>query len=177
MKKIIPLIILAILTYSCNSNPSLQEYMVEKENSEDFISASIPTNILFQNLEGISDEKSESLRKIEKINILALTSKKDSTKLETERSELRSILNNDTYESLINFKGGEREARFAFSGSEDKIDELIFFGYDSNMGLILLRMRGNEVNVNDIYKIAQSADQFNMSALPGQFGDLLGDLE
>jgi hypothetical protein len=177
MKKILQILILAIAVVACNSEPSLQEYMVEKENSEDFISVSIPTNILFQNLDSLPDENTESLRKIEKINVLALTKKRDSANLESERNQLRSILNTKKYESLINFKAGDKEARFAYSGSEDKIEDLIFFGFDSSMGLILLRMRGNEVSANDLYKIAQSAEQFNMSAITGQFGDLLGDLE
>jgi len=177
MKKVFQILCLVALLAACNSEPSLQEYMVEKENSEDFISASIPTNILFQNLDSLPDENSESLRKIEKINVLALTKKRDSANLESERNQLRSILNDEKYESLINFKAGDKEARFAYSGSEDKIEDLIFFGYDSKMGLILLRMRGNEVSANDLYKIVQSAEQFNMNAITGQFGDLLGDLE
>lgn len=177
MRKIFLIAFTGITLVACNTEPSLQEYLVEKENSTDFISASIPTNILFQNLDNLSSEEKSSLQKIEKINLLALTKAKGETILEEERLELRNILNQSGYESLINFNGGDREARFVFAGSEQKIDELIFFGFDSEMGLLLLRMRGSDVDVNDIYQITQSAQQFDMNSLPNGLGDLIGDLE
>lgn len=174
MKKLLSALVVSILLVSCNSEQSLQEYLVERDNSSDFISASIPTNLIFQNMDSLSSEEKESLQKIEKINLLALTKKKGSAILEEEREALRSILAQTEFESLINFNGGDREAKFVYSGTEDKIDELVFFGFDAERGLLLLRMRGNDVNANDIYQITQSAKQFDMNGLPGGLEDLVG---
>lgn len=176
MKKIILIALIGISLVACNTEPSLQEYLVEKENSAEFISASLPTNLLFQNLDSLSPEESSSLRKIEKINLLALTNKKGKTMLEEERLKLKSVLDQPAYESLLDFSSSGREAQLLFVGSDEHIDELIFFGYDSEMGMLLLRMRGSEVNANDIYQITQTAQRMDMNALSGDFGDLLGDL-
>ncbi|SDG57054.1 protein of unknown function [Psychroflexus sediminis] len=168
--------LLGISLLACNTKPSLQEYLVKKENSTAFITASLPTSLLFQNLDSLSSKEQTSLQKIEKINLLALTKSKGEPILEKERSELRTILDQPDYESIINFSSGGREARLVFLGTEEQIDELIFFGYDAEMGLLLLRMRGSDVNVNDIVQISQSAQRLDMNSLPGGFGDLLGDL-
>ncbi|MBZ9650834.1 DUF4252 domain-containing protein [Psychroflexus montanilacus] len=175
MYKIIFLLVGVISLISCNNQQSLQEYLVEKENSTEFITASVPTSLLFQNLDSLSSKEKSSLQKIEKINLLALTKKKGGEILEKERKAIRQILANSNYESLINFNGGAREARFVFSGTESKIDELIFFGFDEEMGLIVLRMRGSSVDVNDIYQISQSAQQMDMSTISEGFGDLMGE--
>ena len=162
---------------ACDSKKSLQEYLVEKENSTEFISASLPTSLLFQNLDTLSSKQNQSLRKIEKINLLALTESKGKALLEKERTELKSVLNQPSYESLLNFNSGGKEAKLLFVGSENEIDELIFFGYDSEMGMLLLRMRGNDVNADDIYQITQSAQQMDVNMLSGVFGDLVGEME
>lgn len=176
MKKFLYTVFAVTTLIACNSKPSLQEYLVEKENSDEFISASIPTSILFQNLDSLSSDEKKSLQKIEKINLLALTKKKGKSILEEERIKLKSVIDQPDYESLVNFSSGNREARLLFVGSDGKIDELIFFGYDSDIGLLLLRMRGSDVDANDIYQISQSAQRLNMDSLPGGFGELIGDL-
>lgn len=177
MKKIYVLPLLLCLLIACNHKPSLQEYFVEKENSSDFISASLPTSIIFQNLDSLSSKEQVSLRKIEKINLLALTKSKGQAILEEERNSLKAILSDQKYEPLLNFSGGTREAHFHYVGTESKVDELIFFGYDSEMGLMLLRMRGNEIDANDIYKITQTAQHMDYKSLSGTFGNVLEDVK
>ncbi|MFD0931023.1 DUF4252 domain-containing protein [Psychroflexus salinarum] len=177
MKKIFLIALIGITLVACNSKPSLQEYLVEKENSTEFISASLPTNILFQNLDSLSSKEKSSLQKIEKINLLALTKSKGAPILVRERANIKTILNQSNYEPLLNFSSGGREARLLYAGNDSEIDELIFFGFDSEMGLLLLRMRGNDVEASDIYQITQSAQKLNMNALPGGFGNLIGNLE
>lgn len=177
MKNLLYLLSCILIFGACNDKKSLQEYLVEKENSKQFISASIPAGNLFKNLDSLSNEQSKSLKKIEKINLLALSKPKDSILLEKERVDLKMILSQPDYEPLISFSSGSREAKLLYEGTENEINELIFFGYDSELGLLLLRMRGNDVNASDIYQISQSAQSFNMNALPQGFGNVFGNLE
>jgi hypothetical protein len=177
MKKLICLLSCIFIVGACNDKKSLQEYFVEKENSAQFISASLPTGTLFQNLDSLSAEQNNSLKKIEKINLLALSKNKDSVLLQKERRDLKLILNQPDYEPLISFSSGNREAKLLYVGTENEIDELIFFGFDSELGLLLLRMRGNDVNASDIYQISQSAQSLNINALPQDFGNIFENLE
>jgi plasmid maintenance system killer protein len=174
MKKFLSLILAGIFLTACNSEPSLQRYMVDRENSSEFISASLSTDLLLQNLTNLNSEEKDSFGKIQKINVLALRSSEDPSHLEKERKELKSILTNNDYESLFNFNNGDDEARLLLLGTEDHIKELVFFGFDSKKGMLLLRMRGNDVNANDIYQITQSAQKLNMGSLPNGLEELIG---
>lgn len=176
MKNLISIVCISVLLMSCNSEPSLQHYLVDKENSSEFISASLPTNMLLKNLDNLNSEEKTSFEKIKKINVLALPKSKSEAILEEERNELKTILNNPMYESLLNYSSGDKEARLMFLGTEDKIDELIFFGYDSDIGMLLLRMRGDDVNANDIYQITQSAQKYDINSLPNELEDFMGSL-
>lgn len=175
-KSIFIVFFLVTLIASCDSKKSLQEYLVEKENSSKFISASLPASLLFQNLDSLSPKQEKSLNKIEKINLLALTKNKGESILEMEHANLNSILNQPDYESLLNFKGGGKEAKLLYVGTESEIDELIFFGFDAKLGLMLLRMRGDEIEASDIYQITQSAQRMDVNIITSGFGDLIGKL-
>jgi hypothetical protein len=174
MKSFIIGIVALSTLLACNSNPSLQKYLVEKESNPEFISASLSMDLLIQNLDSLSLDEKESIQKIEKINVLALLKDKGESKLEAERTTLRSILNQTEYKSLINFNGADREAKFLYSGNEEDIKEIVFFGYDVKMGMLLLRMRGSNIKPNDIFKITQMGDQLNLGAISG-FEGLMED--
>jgi len=164
MKSFIMGVVILSTLLACNSKPSLQKYLVEKESSPEFVSASLSMDLLIQNLDSLSLEERESVQKIEKINVLALLKEKGGSTLEVERTTLRSILNQTEYESLINFNGADREAKFLYSANKENIQEIIFFGYDAKMGMLLLRMRGSNIEPNDILKISQMGNQLNLES-------------
>jgi hypothetical protein len=172
MKSFIMGVVILSTLLACNSKPSLQKYLVEKESSSEFVSASLSMDLLIQNLDSLSLEEKESVQKIEKINVLAFLKEKGESTLEVERTLLRSILNQTEYKSLINFNGADREAKFLYSGYKEDIKEIIFFGYDVKVGMLLLRMRGSDIEPNDIFKISQMGDQLNLGAI-SSFGDLI----
>ena len=170
MKSILILLGIVLSLISCDSKPSLQKYLVDKEDKKEFITASLSGNLIFQNLDSLSVQGKSSLDKIEKINVLALTKSKGDSIMESERTMLSSILQTGNYKALMNVNSAGRQVNFVFSGEEDAIDELIFFGYDSDMGMLLLRMRGDQIGANDLFeytKIAQNMDAENISDLSG----------
>jgi hypothetical protein len=126
--------------------------------------------LIFQKLDSLSLAGKSSLDKIEKINVLALTKSNGDSIMESERSMINSILQGNHYNSLINVNSAGTQVNFMFSGEEDAIDELIFFGYDTDMGMLLLRMRGDQIGANDLMeytKIAQNMDSESISSLSG----------
>jgi hypothetical protein len=65
MKSFIIGIVALSTLLACNSNPSLQKYLVEKESNPEFISASLSMDLLIQNLDSLSLDEKESIQKIE----------------------------------------------------------------------------------------------------------------
>lgn len=170
MKSLLIIFGLAFSFISCDTEPSLQQYLVDKEDRKEFITASLSGNLIFQKLDSLSVQGKSSLDKIEKINVLALTKSNGDSIMEYERSTINSILQDDHYNSLMNVNSAGSQINFMFSGEEDAIDELIFFGYDSDMGMLLLRMRGDQIGVNDLMeytKIAQNMDSEAISSFSG----------
>lgn len=173
MVKCLTLLGFVVLFLSCKDEVSLQNYLVEKENNSDFISASLPSSLIFQNLDSLSTELNASLQKIKKINLLALTKTKAGGLLSDENRQLNKILANSDYENLMNFKADGRAAKLLYEGDDKQIDELIFYGFDAEMGLLFLRMHGEDLKATDLYNISQSAQQLDLNTLVPGFDTIL----
>jgi len=83
--------------------------MVDRESSPNFISASLSTNLLLQNLDELTSEETISFEKINKVNVLAYMKSDSLSELENERNTLKSILVHNDFESLFEFNNGERK--------------------------------------------------------------------
>lgn len=176
MKSLTALLLLSFVFLSCSTEPSLQRYMVDRESSPNFISASLSTNLLLQNLDELTSEETISFEKINKVNVLAYMKSDSLSELENERNTLKSILVHSDFESLFEFNNGEREAHLMFVGAQDHIRELVFYGYDFSKGMLLLRLDAKDLKADDLYRITQSTQKLYMTDLSNNFSDFLGKL-
>lgn len=174
MKNILSFLVFVVLLSSCNSEPSLQKYLVDKDSNKHFITASVSSDLLMPNFDQLEDEEQKVIKKIHKINMLALKSNVDEVDYESEKSQVLEILKNSEYKSLIEFNGQARLARFLYSGTEEKIEEIIFFGSDDETGMLLMRMLGKELNPNDLIKVMEMADKMNLDEFKS-FGKMVGE--
>ena len=171
------LVVLGVMfiVMSCQQEMSLQSYLVEKENDSSFISASLSSNLIFQNLDTLSTELNTSLRKIKKVNLLALSKNKGGDNLANENDQLNAVLSNSEYDILMQFNSSDRIAKLLYGGEDSNINDLILYGFDDQKGLLLLIMHGEDMNATDLYNISQSAQQLNFDALPSGFETILGE--
>ncbi|WP_127845686.1 DUF4252 domain-containing protein [Psychroflexus aestuariivivens] len=174
MKTIFSLLVSVILLSSCSSEPSLQKYLVDKDSNRHFITASVSSDLLVPNFEKLKVEEQESIKKIRKINMLALKSNVEEVDFEGEKTKVLEILKKSEYKSLIEFNGQDLQAQFLYSGSEEKIEEMIFFGADDNTGMLLVRMLGEKLNPNDLVKLMEMADEMELEEFES-FGQMLGE--
>lgn len=174
MKKFLLLPLLALMM-SCNSEPSLQKYMVKNSESGNFIAIDFGSDILkFSQNELNSDEK-EALRAFKKINILTFKKNADNEALYTkEKTEVQDILKSSTkYEKLLSFGKGSEGVSVYCLGKEDTFDEFVIFGNQKETGFAIVRILGKKMtpnhimNMMSVLKKVDSVDNEQLRSLEG----------
>lgn len=158
-----------VLALTSCSNPSLQKYMVEKQDDSNFLKVDIAGSLL-QNTSNMEDGQKESLKTIRKINVLAYPlQENDTVNFEKEKAELSNILQSDAYKTLIYLNSSNRKASLKYTGEEDAIDELILYGSDDSQGFAVLRITGDKMRPADMYQLMKSiqSGDIDISQFPG----------
>jgi len=159
--KLSVLLVLAVFTVtSCSSDKkSLQEYYVDNQENNDFVLVDVPASLISGSSAFLTKEQNEVLETIRKINIMAYPIK-DATSInyQGEKTKLMGILAGDDYEELMKANSDEGSIRLYFKGEEEAIDEVIFFGAEDSKGFILARLLGDDMNISNMVKLAQSME-------------------
>jgi Domain of unknown function (DUF4252) len=152
----------SLLLLSCNSEPSLQKYFVEKSEDKDFVALDVSPSIINVDKAKLTPEQKTALASFDKMNILAFKlDGKNQAEYETESQKLTQILKGEDYQELIKVGSGKDGASISFVGDEDNIDEFILFGKRKDNGFAVVRILGNDMNPNNIMNmisILQSAN-------------------
>ncbi len=159
--KLSVLLVLSVFTVtSCSSDKkSLQEYYVDNQENNDFVLVDVPASLISGSSAFLTKEQNEVLETIRKINIMAYPIK-DATSInyQGEKTKLMGILAGDDYEELMKANSDEGSIRLYFKGEEEAIDEVIFFGAEDSKGFILARLLGDDMNISNMVKLAQSME-------------------
>ena len=178
--KTIALIFVALFTLaSCSDGQSLQEYYVANQENGDFILVDVPTSLISEDTKALDEEQKRVLKTIRKINIMAYPLKDSTTAaFQGEKTKLMGILEGDNYEQLMRGSSDMGNMRLYFKGEEEAIDEVIFFGSEDSRGFVLARLLGDDMNINDMMKLAQSmeAGDIDVSQFEGVM-DVFGDVQ
>lgn len=174
MKKITTLFVLfvgAILFTSCNKEQTLQEYLVESQGKNSFITFDVPVNFFQPKSDEVSKEVMETIKSIHKVNVVGLPYKNNEEAYEAEKTKIKEILSSDTYKSLMSMKLQGVNVKLYYTGTEDAIDEVIAFGYSKEMGVGVARILGEDMNPSLIIKMINEV-KFDGSGMNfGQFSN------
>ena len=152
MKRILSLIIIAsTLLSSCNDEPSLQKYFVEKTENKNFIALDLSPNMLNVDSLKLTVDENNALKSFEKVNILAFKlNDKNKGEFETERSKVKEILQEEKYQQLMKFGSGKDGASVSFVGDTEHIDEFVFYANKKENGFAVVRVIGKDMNPTGI---------------------------
>lgn len=157
---------------SCDSAPSLQKYYVDSKENSEFMSVDLPASILQLKDTEVSDDVKNTLETIKKINFLALQLTEDNKNLvSSERQKVKTILKNPKYKQLMRMNMGGGNVSVNYLGEENAIDEVVIFGADSEKGLALVRVIGENMDPSEILKLISKIQLDNDS---GQLKELEG---
>jgi hypothetical protein len=136
---------------SCKSEPTLQKYFVENTENKDFIALDISSNILNVDQAKLTVDQKEALHSFEKMNVLAFKlNDKNKAQFEEERAKVNLILKDTMYQQLMKFGSGKQGASVSYVGTDDHINEFVFFANKNDAGFAVIRVLGKDMNPTNI---------------------------
>ena len=163
MRPIYSFILLSLFLVSCNSEPSLQKYFVEHLEDKNFIAMDVSSSILNIDASKLTVEQSQAMQSFDKMNILAFKlNDKNKAQFETERAKVSAILKDEKYQQLMKFGSGKEGASVSFVGTDEHIDEFVFFANRNENGFAVVRVLGKDMNPTHIMNMMSVLQQSNI---------------
>ena len=159
------LIIFTSLFYfsSCTHKVTLQSYFVDHQEAPAFMSFDIPTSLLNAEKITISEDQSDAIGSIDKLNTIVYSLADGSPEeFESELINVKTIFKTAHYKDLMrmgNSSGGKVKIMYIEKGAE--INEIIVFGYSAEMGFAIVRVLGDNMELSKILKLGDVIDQFD----------------
>ncbi|WP_298138742.1 DUF4252 domain-containing protein [Flavobacterium sp.] len=163
--KSIYLVLIAVcsLFVSCNSEPTLQKFFVENQEKKDFIALDISPTILNIDKASLTGEQKKALESFDKMNVIAFKANdKNKAEYEVEKAKLNTILKDEKYQELIKVGSGSQGASVSFVGTEDNIEEFIFYANKKENGFAVVRVLGDKMNPNDVMNMMSVLQKANL---------------
>ena len=168
-------LVVGTLFVSCGKIPSLQSYYVEKMDDASFFIVNLPLQLdsLFAN--NLTPKEQSALESIDKLNLLFYRSKEgQEEKYKNELSEVTTILAQDKYQHLMNFKAFDKtQGSIMFEGSSDQIEEGIVFVNSTKMGFGVLRIIGSDMEPAVIMTLVKKINPDKMKKQLGSTAEIL----
>ena len=154
-------IFLAATLVSCNEEPTLQSYFVDKQEDNRFVKFDVPSSLITEDSDLLNAEQKEVMQSVRKLNIMAYPIKDgDSLKTEyqQEKQNVIDILAREQYQTLISFGSPTQGASLKFVGETDAIDELVIFASDEERGFAIFRLTGNDMDPEKFVNMMRSIE-------------------
>ena len=163
MKKIfssVYLLLPVLLFITCDKQPSLQSYFVEKLEDPSFLIVNIPFQLENIFSENLTQEELKAVSNIGKLNLLVYRPKENQVQLlKKELKTVEQLLENKRYQNLMEFKAFDKgQGSFLFEGETDQIEEGIVFVSIPGSGFGLLRILGSDINPLVLSKLIKKID-------------------
>ena len=157
---------------SCNNEQSLQEYYVDSKENDAFIMLDVPTSLIAPATDKLSADQKKVVNSVKKVNLLAY-SLKDTSFYNKETAKLKKILKSDHYDELMKLGNSEQRMRIFIKGDEDAIDEVVVFAQDETKGFLVARVLGDNMNVADMVRFAETMDTSSATLNTGGFEGIM----
>ena len=156
-------LLLSLFLVSCNSEPTLQKYFVENTENKNFIALDVSPNILNVDKTKLSIAQSDALKSFDKMNVLAFKlNDKNKAQFEIERAKVNLILKDKKYQQLMKFGSGKEGASVSFVGTDEHIEEFVFFANKKENGFAVVRILGKDMNPTSVMTMMSVLQQSNI---------------
>lgn len=156
-------LLLSLFLVSCNSEPTLQKYFVENTENKNFIALDVSPNILNVDKTKLSIAQSDALKSFDKMNVLAFKlNDKNKAQFEIERAKVNLILKDKKYQQLMKFGSGKEGASVSFVGTDEHIEEFVFFANKKETGFAVVRILGKDMNPTNVMTMMSVLQQSNI---------------
>ena len=151
--------LLLLIVSACDDKNSLQAYIVNSSEKQDFMYGDLPVGLMLTPKEDASEDVKETIKSIKKMNVVFFKKTKENVAAyEIEKSKLKNIFTNKTYKTLGVFKTKGMSMKLYYTGQTDQINEVIAFGYSKEVGVGVARLLGKKMNPLKIIETLSSTD-------------------
>lgn len=172
-------VVIVLLTLlSCNSDTSLQRYLVDKQGDDRFLKVDLATSLLQSDNASFTAEQKDILNTVKKMNVVAYPVKNSNlTEFESEKAKVKAILSQDKYQKLMTIKSGDMDMNLSYLGEEDAIDEVIIFATTNEKGFGVFRLLCDNMKPDQMLKLATTLESgdIDLSKLAGM-GDMFQEM-
>lgn len=97
------------------------------------------------------------------MNVLAFKlNDKNKAQFEVERAKVNLILKDKKYQQLMKFGSGKEGASVSYVGSDEHIEEFVFFANKKDAGFAVIRVLGKDMNPTNIMTMMQVIQKSNI---------------
>ena len=141
---------------SCNTETSLQEYLVAKQDDDAFMKVDLPSSLLDSEESTLDTEQKDILKTVKKVNVVAYPLKDGNlAEYHTEKDK--------AYKLLSKMKSNGMDITLKYVGEEDAIDEVIVFASSDEKGFAVFRLLGKNMRPEQMLQLVNSLDQSNVN--------------
>ena len=156
-------LLFSLFLISCNSEPTLQKYFVENTENKNFIALDVSPDILNVDKTKLSIAQADALKSFDKMNVLAFKlNDKNKAEFETERAKVDLILKDKKYQQLMKFGSGKEGASVSFVGTDEHIEEFVFYANKKENGFAVVRILGKDMNPTSVMTMMTVLQQSNI---------------
>jgi len=167
---LILIVLAALALIGCDNGPTLQKYLVDKQDDDKFLKVDVAASLLKNENNSFTQEEKDILATIKKINMVAYPiADGNTTEYEAEKQKAVDILSQEKYKTLMKFGSNSKGATLKYTGEEDAIDEIIVFASDNEKGFAVFRLLGDKMRPEKMIKLMNSIDRgdLDVSKLSG----------
>ena len=156
-------LLFSLFLISCNSEPTLQKYFVENTENKNFIALDVSPDILNVDKTKLSVAQNDALKSFDKMNVLAFKlNDKNKAEFEMERAKVDLILKDKKYQQLMKFGSGKEGASVSFVGTDEHIEEFVFYANKKENGFAVVRILGKDMNPTSVMTMMTVLQQSNI---------------
>lgn len=144
-------LLFSLFLISCNAEPTLQKYFVENTENKNFVALDVSPDILNVDKTKLSVAQTTALKSFDKMNVLAFKLNEiNKVEFEMERAKINLILKDKKYQQLMKFGSGKEGASVSFVGTDEHIEEFVFYANKKENGFAVVRVLGKDMNPTSV---------------------------
>ncbi len=160
IKNILSVIVVSLVFVSCNTTPTIQEYIVKHQEDDRFTYADVSSNLLQLKEIGNATQNSslgEILNSIHKINFLSLKDNENEDLYQTESKKIAEIIKKSEYRTLSKVSSKQFNMSASYLGDDGNINELlVFFSVKKEKSFVLVRVLGDKMDISKVSELLNS---------------------
>lgn len=151
-----------LMMISCQKEETLQQYMVEKSKDPEFVSFDLSPSLLNLKDEELSDQQKRTMEAFRKVNVLAyMNDSLNKNDFSVEQQKVKTMLKDEKYQELMHVSKGVNGGSISYIGTDEKIDEFIFYASEKKHGFAVIRVIGDDMDsqtMMDLISLFQQSD-------------------